>query len=307
VLTFEPATPWFTLAASVNTVPARSPARIGIERRPGSRILRVFGTVALGAPVSEDLAIDDPAEFAATTLRALLVERGVQVDGVARALHRDGTDTASQAEQAAQPVARFDPALEFSASDDAGLTILRGKALASISSPTLLDDITVTLKVSQNLHAELLLHRLGRAFGEDGSTAQGIRVVRQFWLNAGLNPADFTLFDGSGLSSHDLTTPRAVTQLLTYAARQPWFASFEAALPIGGVDGSLAARFPGPLKGRVFAKTGTLGESRALSGYINTSGGSTLIFSILVDNHLPASAADRAAMDRMVEKLASSP
>jgi D-alanyl-D-alanine carboxypeptidase/D-alanyl-D-alanine-endopeptidase (penicillin-binding protein 4) len=75
-------------------------------------------------------------------------------------------------------------------------------------------------------------------------------------------------------------------------------------LPAGGIDGSLAGRFSGPLKGKVFAKTGTLGESRALSGYITNAHGQTLAFAIMVDDHTPLNASDRAAMDRIVEAIA---
>ncbi len=82
-------------------------------------------------------------------------------------------------------------------------------------------------------------------------------------------PTDFVLFDGCGLSVQDLVTPRAFTTLLSYAARQSWGEAFRTSLPVGGVDGSLSARFKQPLlDGKVFAKTGTLGEARALSGYL---------------------------------------
>ena len=134
-------------------------------------------------------------------------------------------------------------------------------------------------------------------------------MIRAFLLKAGIAPDDFILYDGSGLSSHDLVTPRSLTQLLVYAAKQPWFDSFKAALPIGGVDGSLISRFSGQdapeLKGRVFAKTGTLGESRALSGYLTADSGQTLVFSILVDNHPPNTTTDRTLTDHLVELIAA--
>ena len=146
----------------------------------------------------------------------------------------------------------------------------------------------LTNKISQNLHAELFLHQLGAAFG-NGSTLSGARVVRTFLTQrAGVDPEDFIFFDGSGLSGHDLVTPRAITTLLQYAATQPWFATWKATLPVGGEDGTLRARFPGaPMKDHVFAKTGTLSEARALSGYIDCATGQTLIFSVMVNAHTP--------------------
>ena len=58
-------------------------------------------------------------------------------------------------------------------------------------------------------------------------------------------------------------------------------------------------------KGHVFAKTGTLGEARALSGYLDCASGRTVIFSILVNNHLPGSNVDRDAMDKIVAAIAA--
>jgi D-alanyl-D-alanine carboxypeptidase/D-alanyl-D-alanine-endopeptidase (penicillin-binding protein 4) len=180
------------------------------------------------------------------------------------------------------------------------------KVLASHESPPLSEDVVVTNKVSQNLHAELFLHQLGVAVVEGGSTAQGARVVRQFLLSAGIDKDDFVFFDGSGLSGHDLVAPRATARLLQYASAQPWFADWKKSLPVGGEDGSLAERFAkAPLKDHVFAKTGTLGEARALSGYLDCASGKTVIFSIMVGNHLPQTHADRDVMDKIVAAIAA--
>src|SRR6202042_2008989 len=97
----------------------------------------------------------------------------------------------------------------------------------------------------------------------------------------------FFFFGGAGLRGLDLVTPGATVRLLHYASTQPWFADWKKSLPVGGVDGSLEERFgKAPLAGRVFAKTGTLGEARALSGYVEGASGKIVIFSIMVGNHL---------------------
>ncbi len=87
------------------------------------------------------------------------------------------------------------------------------------------------------LHAELFLHDLGRrAACGDGSTVAGARQVRAFLVGkAGLDKDDFVFYDGSGLSGHDLVTPRATVRLLQYASAQPWFAAWKKSLPVGGV------------------------------------------------------------------------
>ena len=169
----------------------------------------------------------------------------------------------------------------------------------------------VTNKVSQNLHAELLAASAGDRFGAGamirgrGRRAQGARVVRQFLHQVGVADDDFVFYDGSGLSGHDLVTPRATVKLLQYAQGQPWFADWKKSLPVGGVDGSLETRFGKGLSGHVFAKTGTLGEARALSGYLECASGKTVIFSVMVGNHAPGSNADRDAMDKIVAAIAA--
>jgi serine-type D-Ala-D-Ala carboxypeptidase/endopeptidase (penicillin-binding protein 4) len=202
------------------------------------------------------------------------------------------------------PQQRIEPA------DDAAFEVaMKGeeKTLATHTSVELLQDVVVTNKMSQNLHAELLLRQLGAARGRDGTIAQGALVVRQFLLGAGIDKDDFVFFDGSGLSGHDLVTPRATVRLLQYAATQPWFADWKSSLPVGGVDGSLEERFmKAPLKGKVLAKTGTLGEARALSGYVECASGRTVIFSIMVGNHLPQTNADREVTNKIVAAIAAS-
>jgi D-alanyl-D-alanine carboxypeptidase/D-alanyl-D-alanine-endopeptidase (penicillin-binding protein 4) len=167
-------------------------------------------------------------------------------------------------------------------------------------------DVTVINKVSQNLHAELLLRLLGKMYGTDGSFAQGTRVVRQFMVDAGVSDDDFFLYDGSGMSYDDRVAPRVYTQLLAYAARQPWGTAWRDTFPVGGVDGTLIGRFrDSPLKGRVWAKTGTHNEANALSGYLTAATGKTLAFSILVNGHRPGSDAEVQAIDRIVEAIAA--
>jgi D-alanyl-D-alanine carboxypeptidase/D-alanyl-D-alanine-endopeptidase (penicillin-binding protein 4) len=184
--------------------------------------------------------------------------------------------------------------------------------IAHHTSPPLSADVTFTNKVSQNLHAEIMLRNIAQLnCDKDGAYPD---FARQFLSDdAGIDKDDFVFYDGSGLSGKDLVTPRAVARLLSFAAHDPktgqpqsWFAAWKSSLPIGGVDGTLADRFTTPpLNGHVFAKTGTLGESRALSGYLDCASGQTVIFSILVGNHLPGTNSDREVMDKIVAAVAA--
>jgi serine-type D-Ala-D-Ala carboxypeptidase/endopeptidase (penicillin-binding protein 4) len=273
-------------------------------------VLRIYGTIAVDSQADEEeVAIDDPAEYAAAALKVMLEVRGIAVTGVARAKHRqasyaDGFTTRMSAPGQEQAV--------VSGAVEGGSCLqtspdISDKVVATHVSVPLREDVVVTNKVSQNLHAELLLHRLGRrTLCGDGSTVAGARLVRAFLEHAGIDKEDFVFFDGSGLSGHDLVTPRATARLLQFASGQPWFADWKKSLPVGGEDGSLAGRFPkAPLKDHVFAKTGTLGEARALSGYLECASGKTVIFSIMVGNHAPRSNADRDAMDQVVAAIAA--
>ena len=170
----------------------------------------------------------------------------------------------------------------------------------------MVEDITVINKTSQNLHAELLLRLLGKIYGTEGSFEEGARVVRQFIVDAGIGDNEFFLYDGSGLSPMDKITPRAFTRLLAYASRQPWGANWRDTLPIAGVDGTLDHRFQkSPLKGKMWAKSGTLDEVNSLSGYLVTATGREVAFSILVNGRDPESDAEQQAIDRITEAIAA--
>ena len=186
------------------------------------------------------LAIEDPAEFAAIAFRQMLLVRGIAVAGAAATRHNFPTSTEEFLEVSRTPLAAPLPSQRMLPERAVGAN---ESLLASYTSPPLGEDLTVINKVSQNLHVELLLRDLGKAALNDGSIAAGARVVRQFLTNAGIDPADFVFFDGSGLSPQDMITPRAATTLLAYAARQPWGEAFRQTLPIAGVDGTLSGRF----------------------------------------------------------------
>jgi D-alanyl-D-alanine carboxypeptidase/D-alanyl-D-alanine-endopeptidase (penicillin-binding protein 4) len=311
--------PYYAVTSDLKMGQVHSPTEIQLDRAPGLRTLRVYGLIADGgSPDGEEIAIDDPAEYAAMAFKQLLEQRGISVHGVARARHLASQEPFDFLDVVRAPEACFDPyaqpgcnvdCIEPGPPDDS--------LLATHRSAPLSQDVILTNKISENLHAELMLHRLGQlgpCGGGPGSTAKGARMIRQFLVHAGLDPNDFIFYDGSGLSGHDLVTPRATAKLLAYAAHDPktaepqsWFAVWKSSLPIGGEDGTLGGRFAKPpLKDHLFAKTGTLGEARALSGYLDAASGRTVIFSILVGNHLPGTSDDRDAMDKIVAAIQAS-
>ena len=275
-------------------------AQPGLERRPGLTMVRTWGTVPAGG-LHVSMAVEDPAEFTADAFKLALLRRGIKVSGDPESRHKYATGTGDFAEEREKPLKLAPVQLTTIAGAPEGRRVLA----ARISVPVA-QDIKVINKTSQNLHAEILLRLLGKTFGSDGSFEEGTRVVRQFLVDAGIDNNDFFFYDGSGLSAKDKISPRAFTHLLAYASHQPWGAAWRDTLPIAGVDGTLDKRFKNtPLKGRMWAKTGTLDEANALSGYVATASGRVVAFSILVNNHLPGSDTEQQAIDRIAEAIAA--
>jgi D-alanyl-D-alanine carboxypeptidase/D-alanyl-D-alanine-endopeptidase (penicillin-binding protein 4) len=327
-ISIKPDIPYYTIDNEVWTALGGLPSPVAIEREPGSKTVKVRGGMNSGeAAHVEELAIEDPAEYVAMALKGLLKARGVVVTGTARAKHwSSGEELDGFLESTRKPLPWLDQYWKDEGSagslldEDCTGTKPVGYGdsrpslvLATRTSVTLADDVVLTNKISQNLHAEILLRNLGFVGNCWGSIRNGAQIEHAFLLHAGLDKDDFVFYDGSGLSGHDLVTPRATAKLLSYAAHdprtgapQPWFADWKASLPIGGVDGTLDYRFTKPpLKGHVFAKTGTHSEGNALSGYLDCASGRTVIFSIFVDHHLPGDTAPRVVIDRIVATIAA--
>ncbi|HUH62976.1 MAG TPA: D-alanyl-D-alanine carboxypeptidase/D-alanyl-D-alanine-endopeptidase [Terracidiphilus sp.] len=297
---WSPDVGYFVIANNMTPAENGQQAHPGLERRPGATMVRAWGT-APASGLRADLAVEDPAEFAAQAFIEALRGRGISVTGSPTAVHRHALGTEDFSAEREQPVT-FEEAAPYTVS----APINGRKVLATRVSPPITQDITVTNKLSQNLHAELLLRLLGKLRGNDGSLAQGARVVRQFMVSAGIDDGDFFLYDGSGMSADDRIAPRALTKLLDFASKQSWGQAWRETLPVAGVDGTLSSRFKNsPLKGKMWAKTGTLNEANALSGYLATAGGRTLAFSIMVNGHRPESNAEEHAIDRIAEAIAA--
>ena len=262
----------------ITTPPGTSPRKIFINREPGSRLLTFWGNIPVDDPgANEALAIEDPADFSAQLFRNLLQKRGIVIYGRSRSHH---TELANLSTFTVTSLATDRGGGQSSSQANQPLV------LASYQSQPLAEDLRVINKVSQNLHAELLLRLLGREKGTAGTIEGGEEVLRGFLTQAGISSEEYVFYDGSGLSRQNLVTPHAIVKLLQYAAKQPWAATYRDTLPVAGLDGSLADRFKNtPAAGRVQAKTGALSHVNTLSGYVTTQTGEHLAFSIMCNNH----------------------
>lgn len=254
--TVEPLTPDFSLQNDVTTSSADVKSDLTLTREPGASLVVVRGTLpAKSAPRKLVLAIENPAQHAASLLASLLAERGVKIDGKIRAVHVPDTD----------PTPR--------------------EVLAEHISIPLGDSVKLINKISQNLHAEMLLRTVARQSGLWSTPEDLMKVPQEFYAAAGIAPDDVIQTDGSGLSRHDLVTPRAVVALLKYAQGQSWFAPYYDSLPVAGIDGSLQDRMKGTIAaGKIHAKTGSVQHVRTLSGFAELPDGRRLIFSFLGNN-----------------------
>jgi serine-type D-Ala-D-Ala carboxypeptidase/endopeptidase (penicillin-binding protein 4) len=277
---------FYTVDNLIRTGARGSEEKLAVARDPGSRVIHLSGTMPLDAQTRRlTIAIEEPAEYAASLLVHLFEARGVKIDGHSRARHAGDAPISADAPQ----------------------TIL-----AEHTSVPLSDEVRLTNKNSENLHAELLL--LLAAHEKAGATdyEDALKFASDFFRTAGIADGDVALSDGSGLSRKDLVTPRSVVQLLRYAASQPWGGLYRSTLPVAGEDGTLSDRMKNtPAAGRVFAKTGTIGRGNTLSGYATTVHGARLAFSILGNNNnLHAQDANKvldAICVAMVEELEPAP
>jgi D-alanyl-D-alanine carboxypeptidase/D-alanyl-D-alanine-endopeptidase (penicillin-binding protein 4) len=300
VVSWTPDVDYYTLDNSMVPNPAGKTAHPGIERRPGSMLVRSWGTVDPG--FHANLAVEDPAEFTAAAFDLALLKRGIKVKGTPTFSHRYPDGTGDFEAERVKPIAELHP----SGAPTVTPPLAGRRIFATHDSVPVAEDITVINKTSQNLHAELLLRLLGKVHGDDGTIAQGTRVVRQFLLGAGVKDTDFYIYDGSGMCPYNRIAPRAYTQLLSYVGRQSWGNDFRETLPIAGVDGTLINRFTNsPVKQKLWAKTGTMTSVNALSGYLTATSGRLLVFSILVNGHRPGSEAELHAIDSIAEAIAA--
>ena len=240
-----------------------------MERLPGSQRLIVRGQIpAKAAPFVRTASVDNPTQFFANAFRTALIAEGVQVDR--GALDMDYV--------LPKPV------------------LTSARTLASRQSPPLAQLAVSMMKVSQNQYAELLLKAIG-----------GRQAARERLTAMGIDEATYVMADGSGLSRYNYVTDETLVRILQNFQQRPADAgAFFATLPIAGRDGTLAGRMVGtPAEGRVHAKTGTVDNIRAISGYVEDADGELLVFSIIANNFaLPASQIVAAA-DKALVRLAT--
>jgi len=270
-----PHTEYVQIDVQVDTVADGQRSRI-VTERVGPQRYTVRGQIAVTSkPLVRICVVDDPAGFARALFIAALAKEGVKVR--ASALRAPTADLPEK---------------------DAYAKLTR---VAVYKSPPLSEAVKVTLKTSHNLYASLLPLLL--AVKNDKRTlAEGMRQEAKALADLKLDVSEIVLESGAGGGNSDRVTPRVTVQLLQAMGKRTEFTAFKAALPVLGVDGTLAdmVTADSPARGKVFAKTGTYTDSdllndrpflrsKSLAGVMTAANGKTLYFAIFVnDVPLPA-------------------
>jgi D-alanyl-D-alanine carboxypeptidase/D-alanyl-D-alanine-endopeptidase (penicillin-binding protein 4) len=272
----DPLADYYHLNNTLQTSGAGTEQQLSVDREPGSMRLDVWGEIPVNARETiERVAIAHPADLVGQLFRQALEGAGIAVKGDVQV--RD--------------VTRF----EAARAGDTLAQLSSRLVLAEHDSEPLREIVKATNKESRNFYAEMLLRALAREAKHRGSLEDGLQALNEVAQQIGAGQGETVFADGSGLSRDDLVAPEAFVKLLTHMANGQHFDTFLDTLPVAGVDGTLAGRFKAPrLKGRIHAKTGTLEQVNALSGYMDLPSGKRLVFSIIGNSH-PLDAQEGAA------------
>ncbi len=138
-------------------------------------------------------------------------------------------------------------------------------------------------KNSDNFLAEHIFKMVGAAAGGQTNTAKkSIATITEALQKAGISTEGLCINDGSGLCRKNLFSANTEVGLLTKAAESNFSLEFKSSLSIAGVDGTLKRRMKQTYAERnLQAKTGTLRNASALSGYVTTRDGERLCFAFI--------------------------
>ena len=276
----SPQTTYVHFENKMLTGPANSKVKFDatdpVKRPDGTLEVTLSGNTPLGAGVQTiAFPIPSPTQFATIVLRDALREKGIEI----------------KPKRASAAFPNFATLQRFYSPE---------YRVAEHSSPPLREDVRITLKVSQNLHAGMGPYFLGLLAAKDlkDPVHAGFKIERAFLTEANLDLNGASQGDGEGGDWADLFTPDFMCHYLAYWKTRPDFEVLFKGLPILGKDGTLAKiQKDNPAAGHVFAKTGTFGSEdklnarlmlngKGLAGFVQTKSGKTLAFAAYV-NHTP--------------------
>lgn len=246
---------------------------------PNGNNFMIFGSIPAGKKEYEvDASNPDPALTCVLDLYDGLSAQGIAVRGSAYSWGR-------VEQRNAKPVTR--------------------KTLTTYSSVSLSKIIEITNKKSDNIYAEQLLRTLGAIKGAGGTTEAGAVVVKNYWQSQGVDVGGMYVMDGSGLSRSDLVTTLQQATILYKISKMPWFAQFDASLPVAGKDGSMTSLCKGTCaENNMRAKTGYINRARGYAGYVKLKDGRTVSFSLLANNYTCTASEMKKKLEKILVAIA---
>lgn len=280
----SPVTRYATFHNEVQTGPADSTAEIQfvpVKNADGTLSVKVVGTIPVGSVARPfPFAVPQPSKYAEAAFTEALRDAGVEISD----------NSSGNTDWKTLPASYTDA----------------NKLAEHVSAP-LAEDVKVTLKVSQNLHAAMKPYLLGALLAKehDSTLEAGFKQERAFLQRMNMDLSAAVQSDGAGGASY--FTPDFMVKFLVMMSKQKYFRRFYDSLPILGRDGSLAdTGRDWPAAGKLRAKTGThiggdlLNEryvvnGKGLAGYLETKNGKQIVFAVFV-NHLPVTGEVNAAL-----------
>lgn len=237
----------------------------------GTRLV-ITGTIGANAsPVSMRRRIDNPPAFAGSVIAMAMRQMGITFRGQVRQ----------------------------------GRTAEKTERIFVHDSQPIMNSISGMNKWSNNFMAEQMLRFLGVNGSQPSTWDASIRRATQAIQEGNIISGPFTIHNGSGLYDGNLVSPRQVVGLLSTMRNHRYGPEFMASLPIAGVDGTLRHRLEGDLtRGNLRAKTGSLRDVSALSGYLQTQSGRMVAFSIIFNDPPRPAWGYRSYQDRIAEAIA---
>ncbi|MFK4267183.1 D-alanyl-D-alanine carboxypeptidase/D-alanyl-D-alanine endopeptidase [Streptomyces milbemycinicus] len=277
-VTLTPKTDYLRIDNRATTAATGSGSTLSVERQHGSNTITVSGALPAGSsPAKEWVSVWEPTGYATSVFADALARHGVHVTGATRLGRATPPDARSLASHESMPLKKL---------------------------------LIPFMKLSNNIHAEVLTKTIGYETAGRGTWSAGLDAVSDWLKKRGVDTGSVRQVDGSGLSRMDNIAAGRLTELLLSVRDEPWYADWYASLPVACdpdrfVGGTLRSRMCGtPAARNARGKTGSLTGASALSGYVTDADGRELAYSVVLNNFLAPSV--KSLEDAIVVTLAKS-
>lgn len=256
----NPNSDYVTIINKVVTVTEDSATTIDINRLRGTNVIIVTGVISAADELYKTYGtITNPTQYFLVVLKSVFDSKGIKIRGLP--IDYDDYDKA---------LLKNAPQLVF-----------------THYSVPLSELVRVINKNSQNFFAEQLLKIIGYEVFGHGTAYNGVKAVKNILKTMGVEPEEFQMVDGSGLSRLNLITPVQLLTVLSYMSTSKNYSAYYASLPVAGLDGTLSGRMrKTSAQGNVRGKTGFIGSVRSLSGYLKTADKEPLAFVFILNNYI---------------------